>query len=158
MNKIFFLMLALMAAGCASTAHKHGRAKVVYTALNTVSDRGPYTINELIALSHQEVLLEEKRVASLAKALEGAKIGKSTLHERKQLEGAVYIAVFLDGETRWRPKYISDGCHVLDLETDDLHQLDRSIAVNTLGVPTAIYEARLCKEPGLGITLSPRSI
>lgn len=131
-------------------------AWVIFTAFDTVSSHGGgYDVERLKHLSHQENTIDRSKTSALLAALEKSKIGKSTAAERRQMHGPIYLAIFRS-DYRRRPVYVSNGCHVLNLKTGDLYRLDAETAVLILGVSQNNYETRLCKEPGLGITLSPR--
>lgn len=155
------LKLVFLLIGCAPSL-TYGRSEsyeawVIYTAFDTVSShmKGPFDLDELKSTYPTERLLSRAETDALISALERAKIGKSTVAERRQMRGPIYLAIFRS-EHRRRPVYVSNGCHVLNLESGDLYRLEPEAALSIVGIQSRNYEARLCKEPGLGIKLSPR--
>jgi len=147
-------------AGCALASSPDRKAPyegwAIYTELDIVASHvvGPFDVEMLKSVDPKKVNLDSETMLNLASALERAKIGKATSAEKKQMRGPIYLAIFRSN--RRQPVYISNGCHVLSLETNNLYRLESEAAVSILGIPVKSYESRLCKEPGLGITLSPR--
>jgi hypothetical protein len=159
--KITAMVLAFLLTGCVSVfsyaKDDSYTAWVIYTGFDSISShmRGPFDFNYLKTLYPKEKLLSQADTSSLVAALEKARIGKSTAAERRQMRGPTYLAIFRAKQQR-RPVYVSNGCHVLNLETGDLYRLEADTAISVIGIPADNYAARLCKEPGFGIVLSPR--
>ncbi|MBX3712966.1 MAG: hypothetical protein KF800_13485 [Lysobacter sp.] len=159
--KSYICTILFLLMGCASV-NSYGKqnprkAYVIYTGFSTVMSHSsdPFDVDLLRQVNPVVRQLDGEETAALFASLEKYRIGKATAAERKQMRTPVYLAVFRE-DRRKNPMLISNGCHVLNLETGDLYRLEAETAVSIIGVPVENYESRLCKAPGLGITLSPR--
>lgn len=161
MMKSLTILFFSFLAGCAS-ASSYGKdqpyeAWIIYTGFDAVYShmRSPFDVDTLKNVHPIEESFGQEKTSEIVAALESAKIGKATAAEKKQMRGPIYLAIYRS-ESRRRPVYVSNGCHVLNLRTGDLYRLEAETAISILGIPAKNYETRLCKDPGLGITLSPR--
>ncbi|MEQ1512138.1 MAG: hypothetical protein ABL934_05590 [Lysobacteraceae bacterium] len=156
MKLILFVFLLL--SGCVVAADSVVRGTdcviVVYSDFDIVASSGIFGISALKDSYPTRKFFDPDRTDALMKIIESRKIGGSTAHERRQMKGPIYFAIY-EAQESGKLLFISDGCYLLNYQSKDIFEFGPELA-DFMGITSGVYVDRLCAKPGLGIKLSPR--